>query len=379
MPTSSRLPIVFLAALSGCSGPVSPVAPVTAQRATCDQPPVVASFAWIGGCREQKTDWKPATNPSSANVAELTQTFSDLAGLALPPQYFFFPGDLISGFDKAATLKGQLDAWATLYDDDPSGIAGLVDFVPIAGNHETLLKVTPPGGVAIELPNPDADAVWTQWIADNGFDLHAGNGPTADDPNADALVDDQSSMTYSFDDGDIHYVVLNTDTMTSTPDPAKGSTQTGWIAFNWLAADLDAAQSDPTIDHVFIFGHKPIVNPTGATDSDAAINPAFTSQLEQLLDGHDKVRGYLCSHAHLFDTRQLPGARGVWQIISGNGGSPLDATWKVPNPYFGFTVVNVYGDSRIGITHYARPAPTPYDSTMGVLPAQPRPELVIYP
>ncbi len=96
----------------------------------------------------------------------------------------------------------------------------------------------------------------------------------------------------------------------------------------------------------------------------------------QLLDQTPKVRAYLTSHAHLWQLATLPGARGVPQIIAGNGGSPLESSWTEPSPYFGFTVVSIYASGRGGVTSYRRPAPSPYNSP-DTLPAMPAAELVI--
>ena len=169
-------------------------------------------------------------------------------------------------------------------------------------------------------------------------------------------------MTYSFDDGSAHYVVLDTDTWTTTVDPSTGGTQIGWVAVHWLEADLAAAQANPATTAIYLFGHKPLVAPSGSTTSTDAINPALAPAITQLLDSTTKVKGYFTSHAHEWVATQLPGSRGVWQIIAGNGGSPLDASWTEPDPYFGFTVVKTYASGKVGVVSYRRPAPTPYNA-----------------
>jgi hypothetical protein len=241
-----------------------------------------------------------------------------------------------------------------------------------------LQKVAPPsGGSKVEIQNGAADAIWTTWLGANGFDAFAGNGPTTAAPNADALADDQSKLSYSFDDGDVHYVVLNTDTWTSTSNVTTGSTQTGWVALHWLEADLAAAQAKASTKHVFLFGHKPIVSPLAGAGPDDAINATFTTSLEQLLGANDKVRGYLCAHAHEWDARKLPGtgARSVYQVIAGNDGSQLEFGW-IPS-YYGFTVARVYTSGRVGITSYQRPVPNPYTGAAQAAVAQP--EMTIAP
>ena len=245
------------------------------------------SFAFVGCNRISKADWNPQTNPSAANVAQLEQTLTDVAALADAPTFLFLTGDLVLGLVQDTTvLKGQLDGWAQLYKAHP--VAAKVALVPLVGNHEMLYKVTT-SGTKIELSNPAADAVWTQWLTGNGFATHAGNGPTNAGANADALQDDQSKLSYSFDEGRAHFIVLNTDTWTTTADSATQSTQIGWIALQWLRADLAAAQASAQTASIFVFGHKPIVNPTGNATADGAINPALTAGIEAAIDGTPKV------------------------------------------------------------------------------------------
>lgn len=333
---------------------------------------LATSFVFTGCNRVQGGDWDVNLNPSSANLPQLQRTFADVAALADTPKLFFFTGDLVLGLRKgSAELAGQLEGWAAVYEADP--IAKKVPLVPLVGNHEVLYTDKASGN---ELSNDKADATWTQWISAHGFDAHAGNGPTNAPPNADALQDDQSKLSYSFDDGANHFVVLNTDTWTTTPAPATGSTAIGWIALAWLEADLAAAQAKAGIAHVFVFGHKPIVAPSGSTSADEAVNPALAANVAALLDRTPKVRGYFCAHAHEWDARKLPGKRGVYQIVAGNGGSKLETKWK--DPYYGFTEARVYTSGRVGIVSYGRPVPTPYTASPAFA-ASPAPERTIAP
>jgi hypothetical protein len=334
------------------------------------------SFVFVGCNRLQKADWDPASNPSSANLPELSQTFADVVAMQDRPDRFFFTGDLVLGLVSDTTvLAGQLDGWAALHAADPSGIAAKVPLIPLVGNHEMLAKVKA-NGSKVELSNPGADDVWTTWAAAHGYDAHAGNGPTPAGDDADALADDQSRLSYSFDAGDVHYVVLDTDTWTTTPDPATGDTQIGWMPLKWLTADLASAQANGAVKHVVLLGHKPVVSPTGDATSDGAVNPALTGALEALLDATPKVRGYFCAHAHLWDARKLPGQRGVYQIVAGNGGSQLEASWGAPT--YGFTEVRIYASGKVGVVSWQRPVPATYDQGP-TSAAVPEPELVISP
>lgn len=329
--------------------------------------PLATSFVFVGCNRLQKADWDQTQNPSSANVAQLQQTFADIGAMPDMPKRFFFTGDMVLALKSGTTdLSSQLDAWAALWNGGP--IAKKVDLLPMPGNHEMLYKDKSSG---LELANVGADDVFVKWLAAQGFDAHAGNGPTNVAPNADALMDDQSRLSYSFDDGAVHFVVLDTDTWTSTQDPSTSAGALGWIALHWLQGDLKAAQANAAITSIFVLGHKPIVSPSGVASGSEAIYPSLTSALTTALDETPKVKGYFSAHAHLWDSRKLPGTRGVAQIIAGNGGSQLDTGGVLTSDTYGFTEARVYRSGKVGIVSWQRPAPTPYNAatTQKAVPA----------
>jgi hypothetical protein len=335
--------------------------------------PLLASVVTMGCNRLQKADWDSTANPSSANTAQLTQDFTDIAALPVAPHLFFMTGDLVLGLNATiATLDGQLTGWASLWSGGP--LASKVPLVPLPGNHEMLVKVSG-NEVNNEASGSDADGEWVSWLHTSGFDSRAGNGPTTAAPNADLLQDDQSKLSYSFDDGGVHYVALNTDTWNTN---GSGS-DIGWVPLQWLTADLAKAQGNPAITAILVFGHKPIVSPVGSTAMADIIHPMLTSGLESLLDSTAKVKGYFCAHYHGWDARKLPGARGVYQIIAGNAGSQLETTWTPPMTYYGFTAINVYTSGKVGIVSYERPVPSPYNATTGVVAATAQPEIIIAP
>lgn len=316
---------------------------------------VTTTFSFVGCNRLQKADWVSSQNPSSANTAQLTQTFADLSASVPAQSRFFMLGDLVLGLDpNTATLSAQLAGWKSLYDSDPN--AKSTKLVPLPGNHEMLAKSN-----KVELSNAGADAVWSSWLTASGFGALAGNGPTAQGANPDALADDQSKLSWSFDEGDIHYVLLNTDTLTTTPDATTGSTAIGWVPLAWLTSDLAAAQANAKVKSIFVMGHKPLVSPAGSTASDATIEASLVGKIESLLDSTSKVKGYLCAHAHLWDARKLPGNRGVYQVVAGNGGSQPESAWATP--FYGFTEVRVYASGRVGVVSHQRPVPSPYNAS----------------
>ena len=81
----------------------------------------------------------------------------------------------------------------------------------------------------VEVPNPATDARWLKWLHDSGFDTFAkaANGPTNASPNPDQLANDQSEMTYSFNIGDVHFIVINTDTLNTNIDKDTNASTPG--------------------------------------------------------------------------------------------------------------------------------------------------------
>lgn len=333
----------------------------------------IQTIAWIG-CNRRGSDWdkdkSPTRKPSGANINQLTQTIQDLNQLQIPAEekaFFFMTGDLVPGLKTPSELTIELEAWTKLYRS--LSLSSQYNFVPLTGNHESLTETN-----GIETLNPDAVPVWLNWITSSQFDQYAGNGPTNGPPNLDNLTSDQSKFSYSFDHGSIHYVVLNTDTVTK-------ANKIGFLPLNWLTTDIQNAQKNSAIQTILIFGHKPIVPakpPLGMNvkGSDLTIDPSLVQPMTDLFDQNPKVKAYLCAHAHLWDAQRLPGKRGVWQVISGFGGSPLDYNGNpASGSVFGFTVLKVYESGNLSVTEYSRPVPNPY--TGATTAATPKTEFMI--
>jgi hypothetical protein len=371
--------ILILACL-GLFGTVSPARTQnTASRADESKEAgkkIKLSFIILGCNRIQEADWEKtkATNPSSANVPQLQQTFADISNLNPIPPYLFFTGDLVVNLaeDNGETLKGQLDAWTELFTSDPSQISQRVTLIPMTGNHEVLqgLPSDASKGAKVEVLNPATIPVWTDWLSRNGFDQFAGNGPTDAAPNMDMLKGDESRMTYSFDIGDTHFVILNTDTLNTTLN-------IGWIAFNWIKQDILKAQHNSDIKSIFVLGHKPILAPIEAVEPGNSIINPLSFRLASLLNGSRKVKAYLCAHAHLWEARQLGGRHSAWQVVAGNGGSQLVEGWEpIGGKFFGFTLVKLYENGKVGVVSYRRPVPPIYFEGP-TQPAQPQPEIFL--
>jgi hypothetical protein len=240
----------------------------------------------------------------------------------------------------------------------------------------------------VEVPNKHAGPVWVEWLHDSRFDTFAkrANGPRKGHPDADQLADDQSELTYSFDVDGVHFVVINTDSLTTVIDPGTHEPYIGWIPYHWIERDVRAAQANPEVGAIFLLGHKPIRVPE-AGEEDTIVNTRespLAEKLRALLVANDKVRAYLCAHEHAWDRSPLDGAGRVWQVIAGNAGSQLTASFRSGSPSFGFSRINVYSSGKVGLISYQRPAsrdkaryiagpPTPPP------PALPQPEVILHP
>jgi hypothetical protein len=171
--------------------------------------------------------------------------------------------------------------------------------------------------------------------------------------SADLLTTDQSKLSYSFDVGTSHFVVINT-------DPAGRDT----TAPNaWLAADMSAAQTRGA-RNFFVFGHKPAftyvtngIAPGSGLDADptnTANRDAFWSIIEQ----YGAV--YFCGHEHVYNVMQPTKATGgsAYQVLVGSGGSAFDnaaalaAGQPVTDRYYAWANVKILQSGKVSIEAY---------------------------
>ncbi len=285
---------------------------------------------------------------STANVYQLKRMFSEIADLKPVPKYFFFLGDLVLGYTgDTVRQERELREWKKLYLESPLAKTG-VRLIAVPGNHETCEKIGS-GRVAM----PAYERIFIREMKDY---IAGNNGPAATGliPGTDSLMTDQACLTYSFDYGGDHFVVLNT-------DPVDRESR---VPYHWLEQDLKSAHKNGA-RHIFLFGHKPAYTPNSRGDG-----------LDQFLSNRDSAwiamidndcDAYFASHYHLWDTIHPDGNKRTWQIISGNAGAPLAKEWLTA--YFGFTIVRV--GSKVDITSMGRDvdrehqtAPAPDKSTV---------------
>jgi hypothetical protein len=299
--------------------------------------PISYSFVVVGCNRLDKADTATSQNPSTANVVQLRQTFNDVAALQPVPSHFFFLGDLVMGYTKdTSKLGSELRAWKKVYESSSLPAKG-TRLVVTPGNHESLIS------------KKSQKATWELedcWVRNMKPYIAGSNGPKKG--GLDSLQTDQSRLNYSFDYKTSHFIVLNT-------DPAGREAR---VPVSWIKEDMAKAGKGKNI---FALSHK----------------PAYSAPDEKGLDEHLESRdalwnifeaggckAMLSAHNHLYYRSQPKGK--TWQIIAGNGGSPLAKDVIAEQSFYGFTVINVYKSGKVEAVSYGRPLPTgAYNSPIG--------------
>jgi hypothetical protein len=365
-------------------------------RAAAD--PVVYAFALWGCNRISFGDVANVPWKSTANEPWLAQMMEDVRAMpSIDPTistvpHLFFTGDLVLNEedDRAKTLREQMSAWAPFFQSQPLWQGGSNLPFLMLGNHEALVsKEVSPGVYNEFLPDTqDNLSTWLEILRAHRFFVPPANSsaPGVHKSAAGAMDKVDSSLeayaSYSFDMGDIHFVVLNTDTYTGDMDGENRAI--GWVQTEWL--DQDLTRAEKTADLIFVFGHKPAVafpgSGTEGQKGDLHVNDDIQQRFIEVLNRHEKVVGYFTAHAHGWDTQILesPGiAKKTMQLVAGNGGSILQDSWQpAGGTYFGPTIVKVTRSGRVVATSYGRPAPNPiYTPPTG--PLTKREEHQVYP
>jgi len=300
--------------------------------------PVVLSFSTVGDSRQDPVAFDPTSAPLSGQDKIWLQNSKAWSRImrsveAQKSKLLFFNGDMIMGYGLAGptpsnsvadVVSSDLMAFYRQYAFWRGTVAPLMEagtyVVPVAGNHEVQSK---PLGKKAQVENENA---WRANMGDliiDGARFKAIVGTDATNVNVqnnaayDGLSTDQSQLSYSFDVGDSHFAIVNT-------DPVNND---GVAPAGWLASDLGAATGRGA-KHFFVFGHKPAYTYYFGTNAPA--NPGIAG-LDKLPASRDAFWNlieqygatYFCGHEHVFNMMQPRG--GAWQVLVGSGGSPFDA------------------------------------------------------
>lgn len=273
-----------------------------------------------------------ATGRSTANVYQLRRLFREVADSIVPkPKYLLLTGDVVMGYvNDTVALATQLKAWKSIYYNSPIANSG-VKVIVMPGNHETQDKSAGKKSYA---------AAERTFVREMDSFIVGHNGPGIG--GLDSLPTDQSKLTYSFDNGCDHFIILNT-------DPVG---RDAIVPFNWIANDIKNARNNGA-RHIFSFGHKPAyssyLKPGDGLEANVRTRDSFWKYMEQY-----NAEAMFSAHEHIWDTIH-PHVGKTWQVIAGNGGSLVETTWMGSGQaYFGYTLVNVYTNNQVGVKSYGR-------------------------
>ncbi len=277
----------------------------------------------------------------------------------LHPQLFVFNGDMIYGYNaNRAELDREYAYWRGMMSQL---LAHKIYLLPVAGNHELELKSRNALGMVVKHTVPASEDAWRASMGDlvldvdlwhelTGMSVHAWNLDNTPSSILDGIHSDQRQLTYSFDTGDIHIAVINT-------DPAGFDSSAPW---HWLDQDLRSARQRG-MKHLFVFGHKM------AFPYEPAHRPLILQGHESGLEVHPQVRDafwnviednhatYFCGHEHVMHISQPWKSKGgtAWQVIVGSGGSPFSVrTNESDDPMdfmYAWADVQVYASGRVHI------------------------------
>ncbi|HEX5357220.1 MAG TPA: metallophosphoesterase [Aquabacterium sp.] len=357
---------------------------VSQGRTSSGHDPVVLRFSTVGDSRQEPDLAATAQDRLWLQNSQAWARILKEMGQARP-HLLFFNGDMIMGYGNAGPVSAT--------DVDTVLASGLVRHhvqyafwrgmvtplmaqgtyvVPVAGNHEVQCRSSA-GTVCTDASGQDLktrrggknaiaanEAAWRANMGDLILDvprLQAVLPPDQrvhhidvdDHATLDQLSSPQHQLSYSFDIGQHHFAIINTD-----PADADSTAPTAW-----LARDLSAARQRGA-RHLFVFGHKPAFSydfagnqgRANGLDMVPAARDAFWAVIEQHL------ATYFCGHQHVFNMRQPikpDGQRSqAWQVILGSGGSPFDvkadAMGRQPfDRFYAWAQVRVHRSGKVGI------------------------------
>ena len=299
-------------------------------------------------------------------------------------QMLFFNGDMIMGYGKAGVPVtrtsngvGETEITSPTVPDVINAdimqiykqygfwrgmVANLMEtgtyLVPVPGNHETQCKRC---GKSAQVENENA---WRDNMGDlildtDRFTKLVGTAATNYSTYAlpalgtDGITTDQSQLSYSFDVGQSHFAIINTD--------AVG--KDGYAPTAWLEADLSAAEGRGAKRH-FVFGHKAAYfypytgSAASSTSSLNNKNSDAAAVFWTTINNHKAT--YFCGHEHIYNVSR-PGLFNSYQVLVGAGGSPFETsvpTSVATDRMYSWATVKVYESGKVEMNTYG------FDPTM---------------
>lgn len=310
--------------------------------------PVVMSFATVGDSRMDTAGAQTAQDKVYLqNTRALSRILREIE--AARPKALFFNGDMIMAYTAdTALIAREYAYWRGM-------TAGLMEagtyVMPVSGNHEMQSKGS--GGKKARVENEE---LWRASMGDLILDTArfrsvTGLEATAFDVNnvpqvggPDGIQTSQSQLSYSFDAGGSHFVVIDT-------DPVGND---GHGPAHWLAQDLAQAKARGA-KRFFVFGHKPVYTyyyRKGVEKDGMDIYPDNAQAFWKVIEEYGAA--YFCGHQHIFNAQQPEGK--AWQIMVGSGGSPFTAQpGESSNPQdrmYAWALVQVRASGKVQIEVY---------------------------
>ncbi|CAM1358985.1 metallophosphoesterase family protein [Tenacibaculum xiamenense] len=305
---------------------------------------VLFSFVFLG-CnrvdRHQQGD-STATNASTANLSAMKRIWTEISALERKPDLFFFLGDMVLGETDTTNLENQLVAWKKLYCDvDFSPISlSKIEMVAVPGNHEMLYWHDYNVPHHDEWPLKGATEIWMNEMEEfmpEDREVVTGN---------DSI---NNQMTFSFVRQNIGFILMNTDTY-NEPTKENPYGLEGQIPTQWIVNKVKEYKDNPSIDHVFVLGHKPyyVSGKPKTGHKGLPEGPILWPKLEE-----NHVVAMLSAHLHDYQ-RMQPGGKGTYQIIAGNAGSPGEAK------FFGYSKIDILNNGEVKLTSMGYNIGNPY-------------------
>ncbi len=320
----------------------------TKELVTITKDSLIYSFVFLG-CnrvdRHQEYD-TTATNASTANLYVMKRIWNEVASLDNKPDLFFFLGDMVLGESTTKKLDSQLKAWVDLYKDTSfSSISSSgIETVAVPGNHEMLYYHDYGVKNHDEWPLAGATDLWMNHMGQfmpKDRDVVTGN---------DSI---NNQMTFAFTRKNIGFVLMNTDTY-NTPTSKNPYGLEGQIPTNWIINKVEEYKNNPSIDHVFVLGHKPYYvfdNGKATPKTGHKGLPEGPVLWPKLRDNN--VIAMLSAHKHDYQ-RMQPNGDKTYQVIAGNAGSPGEAV------FFGYTKIDIMSSGEIQLTSMGFDKGNPY-------------------
>jgi hypothetical protein len=340
---------------------------------TCPENAEVLKFGYLSDSREGEGGGLESYK--GVNYGALRDLFGGMYNQDV--DFIVFAGDLVNGYTTdVRDFEMQLEAWKRAVE--PIG-----HYIPIyegMGNHEALMTVyndgTPYGA---EFDKYDLVHGWdysAEAIFANEF-VNPLNGPASE---AEGLPP-YTENVYSFDYGNTHIIVFNTNYFWANQPEKYGGNLEGYVMdeqIEWIEDDLADARARG-IKHIFMFAHEPTF-PNGGHLKDAQWyngDPYVVAQRDKLWeiisyydvlavgfgDEHNYQRVLIDKDTpvHPDGTTNPEFVNPVWQIVNGCAGAPFYAQQEAPwtnnvkkfTSQIAYTIFSVEG-SRVYVETYSR-------------------------